>query len=69
MSDSSDMGHQPWMHETVTELRRREMRSEIIKIAATLVRLQHIDVSELEPQDMPQFGDLARRLKKVADQL
>lgn len=43
-----------------------EMRAELINIAASLARFQHGELSELEQQD---FGDYARRIKKVADLL
>lgn len=41
-----------------------EMRAELINIAASLARFQHSELSELEQRD---FGDYARRIKKVAD--
>ena len=46
-----------------------EVRSEIIKIAAALARFQHCYTDELEQDDLPQFGDFANRLKKIADSL
>jgi hypothetical protein len=45
------------------------MRSELIKVAAALARFQHVELSEIEQQDLPLFGDYARRLKKVADSI
>lgn len=46
-----------------------EMRSHLISIAASLARFQHVELSEMEQQDLPLFGDYARRLKKIADSL
>jgi len=46
-----------------------EVRSAIIKIAAACARFQHLYVNELEQDDLPQFGDFANRLKKIADSL
>lgn len=53
----------------MTDASREAMRSEIIKIAAAMAIFQHSDVSELDQDDMPQFGEFAHRLKKVADKL
>jgi hypothetical protein len=46
-----------------------EMRSHLISIAASLARFQHVELSEMDQQDLPLFGDYARRLKKIADSL
>jgi len=46
-----------------------EMRSHLIRIAASLARFQHVDLSEMDEQDLLLFGDYARRLKKIADSL
>ena len=54
---------------TKSEKKRDAMRSEVIKIAAALARFQHTELSEIEQEDLPQFGDYANRLKKVADSL
>lgn len=54
---------------TKEEKKNDAMRSEIIKIAAALARFQHTELSEIEQDELPQFGDYALRLKKVADSL
>ena len=44
-----------------------DARSEIIKIAAACAIFQHNYVHELEQEDIEQFGQYARKLKKIAD--
>jgi hypothetical protein len=56
-------------NQTTAEKQRETMRSDLISIAASLARFQHFELSEMEQQNLPLFGDYARRLKKIADSL
>ena len=46
---------------------REAMRTEILKIAAACARFQHLCVDELTQDDLKQFGDYAKTLKRIYD--